>query len=107
MTVDKIYELVVENMYESIPVQDWEIAFLNVEGDDTSIGLNGCYIVDGEEHSMDVGTFDPNVEFALMELHEIMSENDSNNWSKAIVTLLPNGLFNIEFEYDLENDENI
>lgn len=103
MTVDEIYELVITNVYDSIPVEDWQIAFLNIEGDDTAMGISGVYVVDNEEFPIDVAEFDPYVEFALMELHEIMTENDTNNWDKAVLTLLPDGAFNIEFESTSES----
>ncbi len=100
MTVDEIYELVAMNIYNSIGTDEWEKAVLNIHGDDTTMNITGFYIANGENHNLAVNKFDMDVEFALMELHEITTENDSNQWNKADFTLLPDGSFDIEFDYD-------
>lgn len=105
MTVDEIYELVATNIYENIDTDEWEKAVLNIHGDDTAMGIDGFYISNGDSHNLAVNKFDVEVEFALMELHEITTEDGSNQWNKAVFTLMPDGEFNLDFEYDPSLDE--
>ncbi|MCL1670015.1 hypothetical protein M2T82_18285 [Elizabethkingia ursingii] len=51
---------------------------------------------------MDVHNFDADVDFAIMELHEITTEGGNNKWNKAIFTLTPDGDFDMEFIWDQE-----
>ena len=102
MTVDEIYELIANNIYANISVEDWEKAILNIQGDNDAMGINGYYIVSGNNLPLDVDKFDNEVEFALMELHQITTEGDENIWNCADFTLMPNGEFSIDLNWDSE-----
>lgn len=41
-----------------------------------------------------------------MELHEITTEGGNNRWNRAVFTLTPNGVFDMEFiwDQDLHNE---
>ena len=105
MSVDEIFALVAQNIQKSIPVGEWEKAELFVRVDDSSAGIKGSYWSEGEAHSLPVHDFDWEVEFALMDLHEIMTpEDQSNPWNRAVVTLLPSGEFNMEFSMTEEDE---
>jgi len=100
MTVDEIYELVAMNIYNNIETNSWEKAILNIHGSNTAMGFDGYYCDNGKETALNVHNFDLDVEFALMELHEITTEGNSNQWNVAVFTLLPDGSFNIDFNYE-------
>lgn len=100
MTVDEIYELVAMNIYNSIESEIWEKAVLNAEGDNDAMGINGYYILNGTQYPLNITKFDDDVEFALMELHQITTEGDANIWNYAIFTLLPDGELTIDLEWD-------
>jgi hypothetical protein len=73
---------------------------LEIRGDDTSMGLTGYYFSRGIQIQLNVLNFDVDVEFALMELHEITTEGGSNPWNIAEFTLYPDGRINIDFDFD-------
>lgn len=102
MKIDEIYELIAINILSNIKVDNWEKAVLNIQGDDTAMGINGFYIVNGKKTSIDVSNFEDNVEFALMELHEITTKDGSNPWNCAEYTLMPDGRFYIDIRIDSE-----
>lgn len=102
MKIDEIYELIAVNILSNIKVDNWEKAVLNIQGDDNAMGINGFYIVNGKKECIDVNNFDDNIEFALMELHEITTEDGSNPWNCAEYTLIPDGSFYIDFRQESE-----
>lgn len=102
MTVDEIYEIVAINIANNIEVDTWEKALLFIHGGDNSMGIDGMYISDNKEYNINVHNFDEDVEFALMELHEITTEGGGNTWNYAVFTLWPSGEFNIDFSWDEE-----
>ena len=51
--------------------------------------------------------FKDGLDFALMELHEITTEEGSNKWNQAIYTLTPDGKFDMEFIWDQELQDEI
>ena len=42
-----------------------------------------------------VQNFDPEVDFAIMELHEITTEGGNNKWNKAVFSVQPDGAFDM------------
>lgn len=105
MTVDEIYELVANNIYANINVDNWEKAVLNIQGNNDAMGIDGYYIVNGDKVPLDVSQFEDEVEFALMDLHEITTEGEENIWNCAEFTLAPNGEFNIDLNWDADWEE--
>ena len=107
MTVDEIYELIGQNVYNAIPEdEEWEKAVLFIRGDDNSVGYNGEYYSNGKRSSLELADFDWDVDDAIMELHKIMTPTDkSNPWNRAVFTLLPSGEFNMEFSLVEEEEE--
>ncbi len=98
MTVDEIYEMIGQNVYNAIPVDEWEKAEVLFRGDNHAIHTEGVYYSKGEKRALDVHEFDVAIEFALMRLHKKMMPADkSNPWNRAVFTLLPSGEFNMEF----------
>ncbi|MFT3903107.1 MAG: hypothetical protein QM727_08030 [Niabella sp.] len=106
MTVDEIYELVAVNIINNITEDNWSKAILNIQGDNDYVDLNGKFIAKGTEQNINVHNFDDEVEFALMELHEITTEDGNNKWNRAVFTVTSEGKFDMEFIWDEElNDE--
>ena len=104
MTVDEIFELVANNIYSSIETDNWDKAVLNISGDDTSMALSGYSYLCGHQIQLDVRNFDLDVEFALMELHEITTEGGGNPWNTAEFTLYPDGRFNVDFDSSTDKE---
>ncbi|OPB95408.1 hypothetical protein [Elizabethkingia occulta] len=103
MTVGEIYLLIAKNIASSIQSEDWKKATLNIQGDDTYVDTTGEYLDSNNvAQLLDVHNFDTDVDFAIMELHEITTEGGNNKWNKAIFTLTPNGDFDMEFIWDQE-----
>lgn len=102
MTVDEIYELTANNIVNNINAKSWEKAILNIHGSDTAMGIDGAFFSEGKEYPLEVCNFDVDVEFALMELHEITTEDGENQWNCAVFTIFPSGEFNIDFSWDDE-----
>ncbi len=98
MTVDEIYEMIGQNVYNAIPARRWDKAVLRIKVGDNAVGMSGEYYPDGKEGSLMVHDFDWDVDRALLELHAMMTPADgSNPWNRAVFTLLPSGEFNMEF----------
>lgn len=105
MTVDEIYELIANNIYANIDAENWEKAILYIQGDNDAMGINGYYIMSGNKIPLDVSKFNDNVEFALMELHQITTEGEGNIWNYAEFTLMPSGEFSIDLNWDSELED--
>lgn len=102
MTVDEIYKLVALNIFNSIKTSTWEKAVLNIHGGDNEMGYEGFYLSNNTNYSLEVNDFDLDVDFALMDLHVITTQEGSNLWNQAIFTLWPSGEFNIDFCWNEE-----
>ncbi|AQW99499.1 hypothetical protein M2T70_11525 [Elizabethkingia anophelis] len=103
MSVDEIYLIIAQNIANSIQSEDWNKATLNIQGDDSYVDTTGEYLDSNDvAQSLDVHNFDADVDFAIMELHEITTEGGNNKWNKAIFTLTPDGGFDMEFIWDQE-----
>ncbi len=99
MTVDEIYALIGQNIYDVIPDdEEWEKAVLHIRGGSGSVGYDGEYYSAGNKCFLEVRKFGMDVMFAIRNLHKIMTPKDgSNPWNRAVFTLLPSGEFNMEF----------
>lgn len=103
MTVGEIYLLIAQNIASSIQSEDWKKSYSKYSGDDTYVDTTGEYLDSNNvAQLLDVHNFDTDVDFAIMELHEITTESGNNKWNKAIFTLTPNGDFDMEFIWDQE-----
>lgn len=84
-----------------------EQSYSKYSGDDTYVDTTGEYLDSNDvAQSLDVHNFDADVDFAIMELHEITTEGGNNKWNKAIFTLTPDGGFDMEFIWgqELQNE---
>ena len=54
-----------------------------------------------------VQNFDPEVDFAIMELHKITTEGGKNKWNRAVFSVQPDGAFDMEFIWDQELQDEI
>jgi hypothetical protein len=55
-----------------------------LQGDDNYFDTNGEYLnSEGKVFDLNVQNYDPEVDFAIMELHEITTEGGNNKWNKA------------------------
>lgn len=103
MTVDEIYALISQNIVNAIQNANWCKATLHIQGDNTYVDTTGEYLDEaGDLRSLDVHQFDAEVDFAIMELHEITTAGTYNKWNRAIFRLSPEGSFEMEFVWDQE-----
>ena len=99
MTVDEVYVLIAQNIKNSIQNENWNAAILYIQGDDNYVDTSGQYTDSNKNvQHLDVHHFDSDVDFAIMELHEMME----NKWNKAVFTLASDGHFDMEFIWDQE-----
>jgi len=109
MTIDEIYEVVAKGVVACIPTEVWDKAVLRVQGDDTYVETTGIYEYKGKTFNLNTHNLGTEVSFALMELHEITTAENSNQWNRAIFTLYPSGDFDMNFIWDqsLDNEINL
>jgi hypothetical protein len=98
-SIDNIYVDIAQFLTEQINCS-WKICCVEVEffGDaaefDATFTNNSNEIIDLESGYK--------LFILFQELHEITTENDSNNWNRAVFNLKPTGEFNIDFSWDQE-----
>jgi len=107
MTIDEIYEVIANGLVACISTEVWDKAVLYVQGDNTYVEITGIYECKGKTFNLNTYNIDTEVSFALMELHEITTAENSNQWNRATFTLFHDGNFNMEFQWDQELDDEI
>ncbi|MDR2272232.1 MAG: hypothetical protein LBF27_15100 [Sphingobacterium sp.] len=101
MTIDEIYTLIATNITNSIQDESWTKAILYIHGNDAYVDTTGEYFDNCNiTKALDVHSFDPTVDFGLMELHEITNRAQNEQWNRAIFTLAANGIFDMKFIWD-------
>ena len=100
-TINDIYQSIAEDIFGKIQ-DEWTEACLYVEYYGDSTKFKGLYAKNENDK--------PSIQFRIKhtlfdsfeELHEIMTENDSNKWNRAVFYLKPTGEFNIDFSWGQE-----
>lgn len=97
--IDELYTEIALFLTKQVS-QNWKECRVEVEYFGDSAEFDATYINSSDE------TIDLESGYKLFllfrELHEITTENDSNNWNRAVFSLKPTGEFNIDFSWDQE-----
>lgn len=102
MTVNEIYLVIGQSMYDSIDDVRWIEANLNIEIQEKYIGTNLYYTTINDEKKSIKLLKEPNFSDSVHELHAITTEGGHNRWNKLEFTLYPDFKFNLEFIWDQE-----
>jgi hypothetical protein len=102
MTVNEIYLEIGQAIYDSIEVEDWERAILNIEIQDKYLGTHFVYFLKNNVKKSAKLIKEPNFADSIFELHSITTEGGHNRWNKLAFTLYPDFKFNLDFIWDQE-----
>lgn len=103
MTIDNIYSGIADNTMSAID-RNWDKAELTVKrAAKDAINFKGGITLNNEFSSFKFKLFDRRqLVKDFHRLYDIMTEQDSNHWNKAIFILFPSGKFNLTFNWDEE-----
>ncbi len=102
MTVNEIYLEFGQVLYDSIPDEDWKIAYLFIMRLENTARFNAYYLSELDEKiGIQARNFSKLYDSAH-ELHTITTEGGHNRWNKLEFTLFPNFKFDMQFIWDQE-----
>ncbi|WP_428654234.1 hypothetical protein [Runella sp.] len=87
MTVNEIYLEIGQTIYNSIEVEDWEKAILNIEIQEKYLGTYFYYFLKNNDKKSVKLIKGPNFSNFIFELHAITTEGGHNRWNKLAFTL--------------------
>lgn len=105
--VSEIYKVLGQYTLDLIPEISWKSAYLNIKVVPKNVGINGKYINSANEEKTLRTRFGEEISTALHLLHKTTTENDHNQWNRAVFNLTSDGKFDMEFIWDKELDDAI